>query len=68
MVKWTLVFTAQAKKDAKRLASAGLNRRTAKSILAIRGWGWSVETLTGLKWSRRKRSTFTEDGQWSNRL
>jgi toxin YoeB len=31
-VKWTLVFTAQAKKDAKRLASAGLKDQAQRLL------------------------------------
>ena len=32
MVNWTLVFTAQAKKDAKRLASSGLKAQAQRLL------------------------------------
>jgi toxin YoeB len=32
LVKWTLVFTAQAKKDAKRLASSGLKAQAQRLL------------------------------------
>ena len=34
MVKWRIVYTKQAKKDAKKLASSGLKRK-AEELLAV---------------------------------
>lgn len=35
MVKWTLYYTKQAQNDAKKLASAGLKRKTEKLLSII---------------------------------